>query len=140
MRRNSPALRSVPPPTPADTPPDVSPEAPGGPPLLAADLLARLERIERDVYTGGANRRIGIEEIARLLRCAPGTVREWTKSAEKVERYRLDILLVVLPNGDIYSTPRLRAQWEDAIRLQWQRVLYGEGRRPGERLVGEARR
>lgn len=139
MRRGTASLRPVHPPPPADTPPSASPVAAGGPPSFEA-LLARLERLEEDVLAGGRDRRISLEETARLLRHTPGTVREWTKSPAMVECYRLDLLLVVLPNGDIYSTPRLRAQWEDAIRLQWQRVLYGTGRRSGERLFGEASR
>ncbi|MHB1045786.1 MAG: hypothetical protein ACYC4P_07200 [Thermoanaerobaculia bacterium] len=112
---------------------------------LAAEVAAlreRLERLERDVIAGGANRKITLKEVASRLRHAPSTIRAWSKDPDRVRQYRLDLLLItsLLPNCEVYSTPRLLAQWEDAIREQFTRTLYGGGLRPGERVYGERRR
>lgn len=133
--------RAAPPQHPAEAsaPPAAPSSAAGGPPPFEA-LLARFARLEEEVLSGGRDRRIPLEDVAKRLRHTPSTLRAWAKDPERVATYRLDLLLVVLPDGTIYSTPRLLAQWEDAIRLQWQRVLYGTGRRPGERLAGVASR
>lgn len=142
-RLPSPLRPAVPPMHPSDTPPADASSAAGGPPLPEMTaLLGRVAQLEREVRAGGLDRKVTLEEIAARLRHAPSTIRAWAKDPERVQQYRLDVLLVPspLPNGELYSTPRLLAQWEDAVRLQWQRVLFGDGRRPGERLVGEARR
>ncbi|MCL4809869.1 MAG: hypothetical protein KJ062_19080 [Thermoanaerobaculia bacterium] len=144
MKRVRRSAKPTPPPTPPDPLPAASPEAAGGPPSAEefAALLARVAQLERDVRAGGIDRKIPLDEIAARLRHSPSRIRAWAKDPARVRQYRLDLLLVPspLPNDDLYSTPRLLAQWEDAIRLQWQRVLFGGGRAPGEALFGERRR
>lgn len=149
MSAASRALRGVPPPRPADTPPAAPSSAAGGPPSLSLGLTPevaavlcrlteRMAKLERDVAAGGLERKIPLEEIAARLNHAPSTLRAWAKDPAKTASLRLDLLLVVspLPSREVYTTPRLLAQWEDHVRGQWTRVLYGAGLRAGERLVG----
>lgn len=144
MKRVRRSAKPTPPPAPPGPLPAASPEAAGGPPSAEefAALLARVAQLERDIRAGGADRKIPLDEIAARLRHSPSTIRAWAKNPERVRQYLLDVLLISspLPNCELYSTPRLLAQWEDAIRLQWQRVLFGSGRAPGEALIGERRR
>lgn len=144
MSRPAAPLRRVPPPPPADTPPAAPSSAAGGPPLLAelSALRSRVESLERERHAGGAERKIPLEEIAARLNHAPSTLRAWAKDPAKTASLRLDLLLVVspLPSREVYTTPRLLAQWEDHVRSQWARVLYGAGLKAGERLVGERSR
>lgn len=126
---------------PALVPPPVAdPSGTGGPAILEelGALRARVETLEREKLAGGAERKIPLEEIAARLNHAPSTLRAWAKDPAKTASLRLDLLLVVspLPSREVYTTPRLLAQWEDHVRGQWTRVLYGAGLRAGERLVG----
>lgn len=125
----------------------VSPAAAEPSPLDAlsrevAALRLRVETLERERFAGGAERKIPLEEIAARLNHAPSTLRAWAKDPAKTASLRLDLLLVVspLPSREVYTTPRLLAQWEDHVRGQWARVLYGAGLKAGERLVGANRR
>jgi hypothetical protein len=139
-RRRVPTLCAAHPLPPAPQPSAVSPAADGPAALLAeiASLRERVESLERERLAGGANRKIPLAEIAARLNHAPSTLRAWAKDPKKTSLWRLDILLVPspLPSREVYSTPRLLAQWEDHVRDQWTRVLYGTGLRSGERLVG----
>jgi len=97
------------------------PSSGGGPADLLAtvtELRERVSELERLNLSGGADRPICLKELAGRIGNGKSvaSLRGWMKRPATRKRLRLELLLRKDPTGHWYSTPRLLARWQDALR------------------------
>ncbi len=78
---------------------------------LIADLARRVAELERIALVGGADREIGLDEVASSIRRSVATLRRWLRSPSERARHRLDLLVRRDSSGRWVSTPRMVAAW-----------------------------
>ena len=82
-----------------------------------ANIEARLLALESVYLTGGAHRRLTVEQAAEAIGRSPETLRGWTRKREARAKYRVDVLLQKVA-GRWESSPRNVAEWRRVMTDQ----------------------
>ena len=95
------------------------------------NIEARLRHLENVSITGGAHRRLTLEEAALAIGRSPETLRGWTRKRAAREKYRVDVLLQKVA-GRWESSPRNVAEWRrvmtDQLATAFRRCATRRGR------------